>query len=116
MFRLPDAVANAATLTHRSGVAERTLYRAVSEAGLAPVAVIVRVARAARAFDLMRQHRFSLEDAARALGYSSARQLSGHLRDITGLPSATTSASLSQGEFLEAALRRLLRRSESAVG
>lgn len=116
VFRSPNAVANAAALTRSSTISERTLYRAVADGGLAPLGVIVRVARAARAFDLMRQHRFTLERAAHALEYSSARQLSRHLRDITGLPSMSASASLPQRWFVEAALRQLFRRREEAVG
>jgi len=115
LFRHPHAVATAAALTHRTTFSERTLYREVTEAGLAPLAVIVRAARAARAFDLIRHHKFTLERAANTLGYSSPRQLSGHLRDITGHRSVVASTSVTQSQFLEAALRQLFRRSEEVA-
>ena len=115
LFRHPQTVATAAALADRTTVSERTLYREVTEAGLAPIAVIVRAARAARAFDLMRHHRFTLERAANTLGYSSPRQLSGHLRDITGGRSVASSTSLTQSQFLAAVLRQLLRRNVEAA-
>lgn len=97
------------TVTRGATIAERTLYRALTEAGLVPVAVIVRVIRAAHAFDLMRFQGYTLERAARALRYSSGRQLSGHIRGITGLPTASTK-SISRSDFVEAARWALVRR------
>lgn len=99
----------AKALAHGADIAVRTLYRAVTEAGLAPVAVMIRVIRAANAFDLIRFRGFTLERAAHALGYSSPRQLSGHLRGITGR-SASSTKSVPRSRFLEAALDVLIRR------
>lgn len=90
-------------------IAERTLYRAVTNAGFEGVAVIVRVMRAAHAFDLMRFRGHTLEEAARALGYSAARQLSTHLREITRVPIKDLKA-MTRSRFLELALGALFRR------
>ena len=102
-------------LRYGTSVAERTLYRTITRAGLAPIGVIVRVMRAANAFDLMRFHGYSLERAANAVGYSSTRQLSGYFRSITGRTSASVKA-LTQGQFLERALRMVIRREMKSVG
>jgi AraC-like DNA-binding protein len=116
LFRSPGRVANAAALTHGTIVSTRTLYRAVTDAGLAPVGVIVKAARAARAFDLIRHRRLSLEGVAHELGYSSARRLSSHLRQITGLPSVAECASLPQNQFVSAVLRELFRSATVRAG
>lgn len=116
LFRSPGLIANAAALTHGTIVSTRTLYRALTEAGLAPVGVIVRAARAARAFDMIRHHRLSLEGVAHELGYASARRLSSHLRQITGLRSVSECASLSQSRFVSAVLRELFRNTKARAG
>lgn len=115
LCRRPQGAMNAKDLISGTTVAERTLYRTVTRAGLAPVGVIVRVMRAANAFDLMRFHGYSLERAAHAVGYSSARQLSGHIRSITGRRSASAKT-LTQGQFVETALRVLGRHDIQSVG
>jgi len=114
-FRSSGSPATVAALAQRTTLSERSLYRAVSDAGLAPLGVIVRSARAARAFDLMRKHNTPLERAAHTLGYSSARRLSNHLRQLSGLPSVIECASLSQHEFVSAVLRELLPNSVARV-
>jgi AraC-like DNA-binding protein len=68
---------------------------------------LVKVARTVRAYHLMRDPGYRLDDVARKVGYSQARLFTRHVRQVTGMVPSALRKHFAPDEFVALLAARL---------
>jgi AraC-like DNA-binding protein len=97
--RAPHEFQDVNDLANATGVTRRTFDRWMSMVGVSSKS-LVKIARAVRAYHLMRDPGYRLADIARKVGYQETRLFARHVRQVTGLVPSSLRRRMEPDEFL----------------
>jgi AraC-like DNA-binding protein len=106
--RSPHEFQDVNDLARATGVTRRTFDRWMAAVGVSSKS-LVKIARAVRAYHLMRDPGYRLADIARKVGYQETRLFARHVRQITGLVPSSLRRRLEPEEFIARLGERLRR-------
>lgn len=109
-IRSPHEFQDVNDLARATGVTRRTFDRWMETVGVSSKS-LVRIARAVRAYHLMRDPGYRLTDIARKVGYQEARLFARHVRQVAGMVPSSLRRRLEPDEFI-ARLGARLRRAD----
>lgn len=107
-IRSPHEFQDVSDLVRASGYTRRTFDRWMMLVGVSSKS-LVRIARAVRAYHLMRDPGYQLSDIARKVGYAEPRLFARHMRQVTGMVPSSLRRRMEPDEFI-ALLEQRLRR------
>jgi AraC-like DNA-binding protein len=97
--RSPHEFQDVSDLVRASGVTRRTFDRWMGIVGVSSKS-LVRIARAVRAYHLMRDPGYRLTDVARKVGYPDTRLFARHVQQVTGMVPSSLRRRLEPDEFI----------------
>lgn len=106
--RSPHEFQDVSDLVRASGYTRRTFDRWMSSVGVSSKSM-VRIARAVRAYHLMRDPGYQLQDIARKVGYEGKRLFARHMEQVTGMVPSSLRRRLEPDEFISIVAERLRR-------
>ena len=112
-MRSPHEFQDVNDLARASGMHRRTFDRWMGMVGVSSKS-LVRIARAVRAYHLMRDPGYLLGDVARKVGYQDTRLFARHIRQVTGMLPSAMRRRLEPDEFIALLSERLRRGDEEA--
>ena len=106
--RSPHEFQDVSDLVRASGYTRRTFDRWMTLVGVSSKS-LVRIARAVRAYHLMRDPGYELQDIARKVGYHGTRLFARHMEQVTGMVPSSLRRRLEPEEFISLLGERLRR-------
>ena len=106
--RSPHEFQDVSDLVRASGFTRRTFDRWMGMVGVSSKS-IVRIARAVRAYHLMRDPGYRLTDIARKVGYPDTRLFARHVQQVTGMVPSSLRRRLEPDAFIALISERLRR-------
>lgn len=104
----PSAFRDVPDMAAAAGISRRTLYRDCERANLASPRELIAAARVLRAYALLRDGGFAIEDTATALRYSSPHHLAKAMRWACGATTARARAQVPPAAFVARLAARLM--------
>lgn len=98
-IRSPHEFQDVNDLARATGMTRRTFDRWMAMVGVSSKS-LVKIARAVRAYHLMRDPGYRLADVARKVGYQEGRLFTRHVRQVTGLLPSSLRLRLEPEEFM----------------